>query len=119
MTRSAVRSRLAPPAFAGCACFGSASPIARRLPRRSPKGDDGLYPALPSLRRAVPCSTSPVRLPSRTPRPRQTCFRPLVQPPGPAPEHFCHAVGLNTELNHRPAPVDGLAGLGDQGTLLD
>jgi putative endonuclease len=45
--RSAVRSRLAPPAFARFASFGSASPEAyqarseRRLPRHSPKGDGG------------------------------------------------------------------------------
>ena len=45
--RSAVRSRLAPPAFARFASFGSASPEThlsrseRRLPRRSPKGVDG------------------------------------------------------------------------------
>src|SRR5580704_12442762 len=44
MTRSAVRSRLAPPAFAGFASFGSASHTdlsgrsPRRLPRRSPLG---------------------------------------------------------------------------------
>ena len=50
MTRSAVRSRLAPPAFARFASYGSASPEGlwqrskRRLPRRSPKGEAGLHP---------------------------------------------------------------------------
>ena len=53
MTRSAVRSRLAPPAFARFASYGSASPDSpsqrneRRLPRRSPKGEAGLYPKSP------------------------------------------------------------------------
>src|SRR5438128_1551595 len=47
MTRSAVRSRLAPPAFAGYACYGWASPRARRLSRHSPKGDGGPGQASP------------------------------------------------------------------------
>src|ERR1700730_14891528 len=38
MTRSAVRSRLAPPAFAGCACFGSASPIVAKAAAAEPEG---------------------------------------------------------------------------------
>src|ERR1700730_4532800 len=50
MTRSAVRSRLAPPAFAGCACFGSASPIVsegcRVVARRAKTGLGPLGPAL-------------------------------------------------------------------------
>src|SRR5262245_6126832 len=38
MTRSAVRSRLAPPAFAGFASFGSASPIVAKAAAAKPKG---------------------------------------------------------------------------------
>jgi hypothetical protein len=36
--RSAVRSRLAPPAFAGFASFGSASPIAAKAAAAEPEG---------------------------------------------------------------------------------
>src|ERR1700688_2144893 len=56
--RSAVRSRLAPPAFARFASFGWARPGSlaqrreRRLPRHSPEGDGGL------LQRARSCFAS-------------------------------------------------------------
>src|ERR1700731_2490741 len=56
--RSAVRSRLAPPAFARFASFGWASPEGLswqsegRLPRHSPEGDGGL------LQRARSCFAS-------------------------------------------------------------
>src|SRR5437899_2343258 len=36
--RSAVRSRLAPPAFVGCACFRSASPIVAKAAASKPEG---------------------------------------------------------------------------------
>src|ERR1700730_16138647 len=57
MTRSAVRSRLAPPAFAGCTCFGSASLIVARLPRRSPQREDGPTARDPLPRKSHPCKS--------------------------------------------------------------
>src|SRR5581483_802007 len=57
-----------PPAFAGCACFGSASLSWRRLPRRSSKSGGGLYP-----------QTSILSLPTSLRRLRQQ-LRRLQQP---------------------------------------